>query len=348
MNHAVVLIQHLKRDTIQFARTLLNFDVKIPFIVAIPYSIEDGAIEEAASLGIKILTPDLDNLAQTALAELRALKGKYEGVIVQEVGGYLAKHFAMGEEYGPVVCVVEETKNGLWRYEEVSKSLPLPVIQVADAELKRVEAHFVGEAVCDAVASHLFKQQETMRYLRLGLIGYGDIGAGVAEAMLRRRILPLVYDIDPIKLSGALTSGCRIGSLENVLSTSDVIIGSTGKTCFKCEDLTLSDKVRYFASASSRDIEFPLEDMKKMFRSRIDGDNIKFEGSRGDLVVFMNGFPINFSFRSLPPNISDLLFLLLSAAMRNYQISAPPPGLHRLERKFEIEAAEVYLRFHPI
>jgi S-adenosylhomocysteine hydrolase len=229
----------------------------------------------------------------------------------------------------------------------VSGKLPIPVIQVADTELKKVEAHFVGEAVCEAVASHLFNLQETMRYKRAGLIGYGDIGAGVAEAMLRRRISPLVYDVDPVKCAGALTVGCRIADLRKVLDESDVIVGATGTSCFSCADIAARPGDRYFASASSRDIEFPQDEMKNTFPWRVEGKNIRFETASGSLIVLENGFPINFSVRSLPPNISDLLFLLLGAAMRHFHSAPPAPGLHRLERLFEMEAASVFLRFHP-
>lgn len=346
---SVVLIQHLKRDTVQFVRTLRNHGIAVPLFVAIPYSVEKAASDEIAELGIEVLKPDLEEVGSVAMAALRALAGTHDSVVVQEVGGYLAPILETCVDCAPLACIVEETKNGFWRYQKVQDRLPIPVIQVADTEMKRIEAHFVGEAVCDALSSHLFNLQQTLRYKRVGLIGYGDIGSGVAEAMLRRRISPLVYDCDPIKQSGALTGGCSIGGLRDVLGECDVIVGSTGETCFAVDDIPARPGIRYFASASSRDIEFPLDHMEAVLGKRVEEDNYRFgspQGPRGELVVLSRGLPINFSVRSLPPNISDLLFLLLSAAMLNYRLDPPGRGLCRLGRKFETFAAETFLKFH--
>jgi S-adenosylhomocysteine hydrolase len=345
--NAFAFVQHVKADTVSYIELLIEAGAGVPFVVAIPYSTEPRARETFKAMGIKVLEPGLTDIERSALTEIGASGALSKRLFVQEVGGYLAN--ASLRECR-VAGIVEETKGGLWRYQAVAERLITPTVEVADTDMKAIEAHFVGEAVCDAVARRVMRYHHTLRYMRVGLFGYGDIGSGVAEALLRRRITPLVYDIDEIKLCDALTAGCRIGSAQRILSECDIVIGATGRPCFSVTQLKGLARPQLFASASSRDIEFPIAEIESTYRldREIRNADLILHSKGEERFVFLGcGYPINFGEISLPPNISDLLFLLVSAALLQHSLGKTQPGLQKLDREFERIAAKYWLEHHP-
>jgi hypothetical protein len=105
----------------------------------------------------------------------------------------------------------------------------------------------------------------------------------------------------------------------------------------------------FLPAAGSRDVEFPLVGLESISTGHVESNgDIRFTLTSGQDCVFLNsGLPINFSVRSLPPYISDLLFLLVSAGFLQQSKGDCPVGLHKLSKELESLAARYWLQFHP-
>src|SRR4029077_8904657 len=115
----------------------------VDLVIAITYSADAGTVALLKAKGYNVLVPPsidymLNSLWQDVVAVLNTSK---HPTVLQEVGGYFADWTAELAKSSSFKGCVEDTKNGLWRYQAASKKAPLavPVLSMADTALKRVE-----------------------------------------------------------------------------------------------------------------------------------------------------------------------------------------------------------------
>ena len=124
-----IAIQHLKPDTYQFFKELKNAGFEPIIISGIEYSTDPEVLKQLEEDGYKITNPkntDLfnpeywDKFAGNELIKWNKEKQEY---IILEDGGYIGTTFHKSRKPYLETCkgVVEQTKNGYWKYKELEK-----------------------------------------------------------------------------------------------------------------------------------------------------------------------------------------------------------------------------------
>lgn len=329
----VVIVQHLLKDTLAFVRALIAEQVSIRAVIGIPYSVKSEVVHELENLGIDTLVPDLEKIPEVVLRHVRQSRKARRGSIIHEVGGYCSELAHSNREFA-ATCqgVVEETKQGLWRYENV-KELLVPVVQFADARLKACESEFVGRAVVRSLDEDLATLGKSIETIDIGVIGFGDIGSGVARSLRRRGCHVWCYDIKPARMMDAVSQGFRCADLARLLARCGAIVGATGVGCIAGEDLQNLREGVLLASASSRDLEFPMTLIQQTGREPLSLSPYIKEylfGPGKRIRVSSDGFPVNFRAFSLPPSFGDLMFCQVIAGLFGLVKGDYSTGLHRL------------------
>lgn len=324
----IVIIQHLLPDTIEFLKILQKQGWNILKIFVIPNSANTDAIEAAKKMGIELIVCDVltNNLLVNHLSEVLV---KHDKVILHEVGGYFAKILAEYPDIASrVIGVVEETKRGLWQYMTYENQLSIPVIQIADNPLKKIEADFVGKAVLKSISNYFNKNT------RIGLIGLGDIGMGVARACLSKGVALSGFDIDPSKILAAAAQGINCKDLISIIKSSEIIIGATGHGAFEIKHLNSLSSETILVSASSRQVEFPINHIMKHFENKVSlADNmISYTFGAKKIRVLNNGYPANFLVGSLPISLADLMFAQIATSLNLLNKNDLKPGLFSLNK----------------
>lgn len=339
----VLIVQHLHPDTLAFIRVLMAARIPIRAVIGIPYSAKPEVVRELENLGIDTLVPDLDKIADVVLRHVRDSHTAGRISIVHEVGGYCATLAHQNREFGATCLgVVEETKQGLWRYAKAG-SLLVPVVQFADARLKKCESEFVGRAVVRSVDEDLACLGKSIETIDIAVIGFGDIGSGVARSLRRRGCHVWCYDVNPMRMMEAVSQGFRCAEPVRLFATCHAIIGATGIGCIPAEQLeNLRDRV-LLASASSRDLEFPMTAIRQASTESAElSPYVKEYRSKSGkrLRVSSNGFPVNFRTFSLPPSFGDLMFCQVVAGFDD--LLRAPPGLHPLSEPEQEVIARIW------
>lgn len=307
----VLIVQHLFEDTLAFVCALQAASVTVRAVIGIPYSVKKHVRHELENMGIATLVPDMDKIAEVVLEHVKQIAKANHKTILHEVGGYCAWLSATSVEFrNGCLGVVEETKQGLWRYSQAGQLL-IPVVQFAEGRLKRCEGEFVGRAVARSVDEDLAVLGRSVEMANIGVIGVGDIGSGVARSFRRRGAHVWCYDKKPIRMIEAAAQGIRCCNPAQLVEICDAIVGATGVGCLETGSLAnLKDGV-LLCSASSRDLEFPVEAIRdaSVQTSKLSPFVTEHVFSSGKRVrLASEGFPVNFRSFSLPPSFGDLMF----------------------------------------
>ena len=353
----IILIQHLLLDSAAFVRLLTALGFQILKVFAIPYSVHEGAVAQVDKIGTDVAFPRFTGF-EDAIRE--TLTAKFEGrvgdpdrpVVIQEVGGYCAAFLDTLKTQFQAHCagIVEETKQGLWRYQAMS-CLGIPVMHIAETPLKRMEATFVGEAIGRAIENVMMELGRSTAGLTIGILGYGDIGSAVAKSLGTRNASVTVYDPNAVAVIEAIAEGFPCPGRKAILSSSTLLVGASGTGSVQRGDLDdLRDGV-VLVSGSSRDIEFPVRDIIEKATERIELNQrtSKFTLPDGkSLFLVDDGFPINFKHFSLPNFASDLLFCQIAGCICKILNGGLAPGLQTLSDPEQQAIAEIWLEeYYP-
>ncbi|MFT4673520.1 MAG: adenosylhomocysteinase [Patiriisocius sp.] len=131
----------------------------------------------------------------------------------------------------------EETTTGVHRlYERVKNgTLPMPAININDSVTKSKFDNKYGcrESAVDAVRR---ATDIMLAGKRVIVCGYGDVGKGTAASFKGAGSIVTVTEIDPICALQAAMDGFEVKKLENVITTADIVITTTGN-----KDIVRSD-----------------------------------------------------------------------------------------------------------
>jgi adenosylhomocysteinase len=125
--------------------------------------------------------------------------------------------------------VSEETTTGVHRlYELVKQSqLPFPAINVNDSVTK---SKFDNKYGCkESLVDGIRRATDTMMAGKVAVVlGYGDVGKGSAASLRGAGARVKVTEVDPICALQAAMDGFEVVILEDVVSSADIFITSTG------------------------------------------------------------------------------------------------------------------------
>ncbi|MEM9062138.1 MAG: adenosylhomocysteinase, partial [Pseudomonadota bacterium] len=128
-----------------------------------------------------------------------------------------------------IVGVSEETTTGVHRLYELSRDghLPFPAINVNDSVTK---SKFDNKYGCkESLVDGIRRATDTMMAGKVAVVcGYGDVGKGSAASLQGAGARVKVTEIDPICALQAAMDGFEVVQLEDVVSTADVFITTTG------------------------------------------------------------------------------------------------------------------------
>ncbi|VVT31146.1 adenosylhomocysteinase [Hoeflea sp. EC-HK425] len=128
-----------------------------------------------------------------------------------------------------IVGVSEETTTGVHRLYELQKKglLPFPAINVNDSVTK---SKFDNKYGCkESLVDGIRRATDTMMAGKVAVVcGYGDVGKGSAASLRGAGARVKVTEIDPICALQAAMDGFEVVTLEDVASSADIFITTTG------------------------------------------------------------------------------------------------------------------------
>ncbi len=291
-NYNVVMVSHIVPDIPPFINVIQSLAKKVT-VIPKPNSISTNVLSKIPQE--LVFSVSREQLRDESI--LQKLFPKNEKSLIIDIGGYFAsKEFIkFNSKEKRVLGIVEDTENGLQKYEQFSNDDQLPIVSVARSELKQNEDDLVGYSVAFYTEWLVRKHRHLPRYLTCGIIGYGKFGKGVAKYLFNQNIKPLVYDTNPIKTVEAYKDGCIPVTKEEMLSNSELIFGATGDTSINTQDFLRIRPGCYIASVTYSDSEFNLDTISKHLNTSIVNDFVnKYENEDTYWYLLNNGNAINF------------------------------------------------------
>ena len=128
-----------------------------------------------------------------------------------------------------IVGVTEETTTGVHRLYEFAKqgTLLFPAINVNDSVTK---SKFDNNDGCrHSLVDGINRATDVMLAGKVAVVcGYGDVGKGSVESLRGQGARVIVTEIDPICALQAAMEGLQVAALDDVISTADIFITTTG------------------------------------------------------------------------------------------------------------------------
>ena len=125
--------------------------------------------------------------------------------------------------------VSEETTTGVHRLYELHRDgqLPFPAINVNDSVTK---SKFDNKYGCkESLVDGIRRATDTMMAGKVAVVmGYGDVGKGSAASLAGAGARVIVTEVDPICALQAAMDGFQVTTLEDVVSTADIFVTTTG------------------------------------------------------------------------------------------------------------------------
>lgn len=346
-------VQPIYKDSMALLKSLRNAGLNIDMVLGLSYSSDHEVVKALIEKGIPCKIVDTENIEQEVYHGLENALNKCvkenKTLLILENGGYATPifHHNFPDYFHLCKGAVEETKQGLWRLLKIN-NLGYPVFQVADTPIKKIESEHIGEAVVNAISLILKEKGIGLQGKRVGVLGFGWIGSSVTQYLKQRNTVICCFDIDPIKMLEAYYFGFANLTREEILRTSDIIIGSTGKTSLDKEDFFNLKQDVFLVSASSKKIEFnliALEELsiKKMHINKyITTYTLPDNNKRVHLIY--NGEPVNFSIKSLPNELMDIMMADMFNCLALHSSKCFSPGIMHAPMEDEMEIAEIALQ----
>ena len=125
--------------------------------------------------------------------------------------------------------VSEETTTGVHRLYEMEKkgTLLFPAINVNDSVTKSKFDNLYG---CrHSLVDGIFRASDVMLSGKVAVVcGYGDVGKGCCQSLKGQGCRVIVTEVDPICALQAVMEGYQVLTIEDVLTTADLFITTTG------------------------------------------------------------------------------------------------------------------------
>ncbi len=341
-----VLITHVLPTAESYIH-LVHEVFPVTLVIAIPYSADLLTIKALREKGIPVYLPEgIDEAFLYSGKKIQEILEKDETpLLVQEVGGYLAGCCDNLSKFPHFLGIVEDTNNGHWRY-QMAGVHSTPVLSMAQSPIKDIEDTVIGDSVVYST-ERIFREEFNgiLQGISCGVIGYGKIGTSTSIALKGRESTVMVYDIDPARCIRARLEGHRIGPLKTILSTSDLIVGCTGKTSVRKEDIPYIRDNAVLVSASAKNEEFDLVAFaNECTCEKINAVVWRYTQKNGHCFYLLHqGTPVNFRDRSILGYILDMIYAELFLCMHLIAQGKIESGLHHSPLSIHTEVAQTWL-----
>jgi len=356
--HSIIL-QHIRSTTIEYVDRV-NSVYPVDLVIAICYSADPESVKILRAKGYDVYVPQSIDEMLNQLWKRVAEKAKSVSypVVVQEVGGYFADWTRELSAVPNFKGCVEDTANGLWRYQAAAakKPLALPVISMADTPLKHVEDALIGDACVYSLEKVMRTQMASiLEGVRCGVIGWGHIGKSAAAALAGRHAIVSIYDINPVVNMLAYAQGYYPMPLAQMMSDVDIIIGCSGRRSIRVADLDALRNGIILCSGASKNIEFDLEgftsvcDIQEIAADKPDRCAIQKYTVRKTgkwFYILDKGTPVDFLDMPLQGAILDCTCSELFVCVRELVSKPHDPGIISLTDDLQMIVAKKWLRTH--
>ena len=333
----IVMVAHLVPDILHFIQAIRSIAEKV-CIIPKPNSISSGVLSHIPEELVYSFSRNQIRSEET----LQKIFPHGMKSYVIDIGGYFADKtfFEFNLEEERVFGIVEDTENGLQKYEKLGDLVSLPLISVARSDLKQSEDDLVGYSVAYYTEMVLRRFRLIPRYLVAGIIGYGRLGKGIAKYFFNQNVKPFVYDINPIRMVEAYKDGCIPVEKGTLLAGSHLILCATGSQSITNGDFFRLRPGCYVASVTSSEDEFDLGGIKGKFDVTSENSLVKkFSSSNTHWYLINDGNAINFIDRN-GDRAGDFIRLVqgeIILALGSLLTKKLSPGLQELsqnERKY--------------
>lgn len=279
-------------------------------VVGTPYGTNSTAREALAGDGFDVRKPALDTTAYRAevQAAVDAIVAKHrenhQPVVVLDDGGLVAEILRSDPKYADVrgaFKIVEQTTRGITAAEQ--DTVDMPVINVARSDAKVAEGALIGRAVAAKVVQGLERVGKQLEGARATVVGYGTIGARIADELRLRGAEVTVVEPSVSRARQAKKDGYTVATKAEAFPKSQVVIGATGHTSIELADLKRLPSGAAVASASSKRLELEmtaLEAAASSTRTIEPGSPLVTLPTRAyqlgsrELTIIGDGWPVNF------------------------------------------------------
>lgn len=343
------MVTHVLDTAVPFIEAVSRA-VNLEAIVGIPYSTMPTARRRLELNGHRVVIPDdIAELPEIARDEIGTTAETHPDlpVIVQEIGGYCASLVDELTLTANLAGIVEDTKQGHWRYAERS-ALPLPVLSIAESPLKALENQQVGRSISHALETILRRHFHRLTTeTKVGVMGYGGIGEATARALSSVEAQVAVFDVCGIRMAKAALDGFADTPRDRLVAESDVLLGVSGHCSIGGEDFAGVRPGTILASGSSKRIEIDLATLEENARLTGEVDLIKEYRLDGKAIFLLNdGMPINFLEQSILGRVLDLVYTELYMCIREIAMGDVDPGLGNLDVSRQREIAQTWRHLH--
>lgn len=283
-----IVIEHLLPTTLDFL-LYLHTAFKKFIVFAKPKSRDNRIVEKLKQRGVEIREAKRD----VNEAEYYFDNDLTTPTLIIDIGAYFC-NVAQSDGF-PIVGIVEDTENGYQKYLCAKDKLKYKVSTVARSPLKDNEDRLVGEAVVHGADTLLRYENVILDYCKVAIIGYGKVGAGIAGALLKRNVQPLVVEKDCMRLVMAVNNYCYAAEFDEAISQSKVIFCATGSKSFGISDFRKIRNGSYLVSVTSSDDEFDFSEIEYEY-SKIEISKwvVKYTSTKNYFYVLNDGNAVNF------------------------------------------------------
>lgn len=374
----VLACRHLMGSTVAELHAIqaLFPDMKIFEVMGKPYSANRLAVDALRNLDIEvnIESCDIPALRDQPLGTYaarhkriaRSVVDRYirkygdTGIplVVIDDGGALinavGRKVLTGEIRSPIVAI-EQTTHGLFAIQEFlfhpkAQASGFALISVADSRAKLDQE---SQLIADSVMSCVDQWLALLRAIglpgeplasssqRVGIIGFGPVGATIAKDLaLRSKVT--IHDRNRRKLILAKSFDLDVAwSVEELFSRSDIVLAASGGTSIDAETTAYLQDGTILISASSGDLEF--SGLSELSGWTIETQPVlptaghtPFDSSHGLLVarhkdgrtvyVLNRGFPVNFDGSHDPIPVEDIQITRALVVGAVLQAAGAPDG----------------------
>lgn len=280
-----------------------------------------------------------DKLSRAQFADrdraLRYLELRAPGqpVLLLDVGGYFAPVLnALHERFsGRILGVVEDTENGHKRYAELDK-LPCPVVSVARSPLKDPEDFLVGQSVVFSTEALMRERGDILHGRTALVIGFGKLGSSIARLLHAKGVRVIVYDIDPVRRTQALSQGFTVAR-DHVSGLEDagLVLCATGSLSLRGEDFPRLRNGSYVATVTSSEDELELAGLPEVYERAHIGDHVTRYLTTGHFFYLLNGGnAVNFLHGA---SVGPFIFLVQAEILAACSVLSEDrlaPGIHEI------------------
>lgn len=216
---------HIEPKTAVLCRWLLDQGSRVTLTGNVGTTVPETA-DALRALGVDVIGQRTDGADEHDRNLDRVLAA--EPHLVMDNGGELIAKLTRGAPRSDAFLgATEETTTGGAAVRALPVAPDFPVVVINDSRLKLIveNEHGVGQSI---VQGFMNATNSMLPGARVAVVGYGPCGKGVADVLRSLGALVSVVENDPFRALEAIMRGHRVGPLETVLPSAEVLFLATG------------------------------------------------------------------------------------------------------------------------